>query len=165
MQYYKQETNYTCGCASMRMVLANLKLPVPEEEEMIKLLDTNDQRGTHPDTLVEYAKGLGLDVLFEEDSTMNRVQELHNSGYVVTLLISVDVPHIIVYGGGDNNHFTALDPYFGISKFRVRKFDSNKQMHPLYRWRIVQKEFAKDFPDHKFYDKDYNKTLIAFKNP
>lgn len=36
MQFFRQETYYTCGCACFRMVLSNFKLNVPRESDLAK---------------------------------------------------------------------------------------------------------------------------------
>ena len=43
--YYKQEREYSCGAAAMRMVLENLGIK-KSENEIIKYLGTNKTKGT-----------------------------------------------------------------------------------------------------------------------
>jgi len=165
MELIKQETEYTCGCASMRMVLNKLGLDIPSEERLAILLKTNDKQGTKPEDLVSVAsEHFNLKVLEGQNSRVDEIEKLHQRGYVVLLIISIDVPHIVVYNGHNGNHVQIYDPWYGIQSVNKRKFDSNRQQHPHYRWRALKKEFKdleKDGYDLKHCN--HNKAFIAFK--
>lgn len=163
MKLIKQEDNYTCACASFRMVLDHLEMEVPTEKEMIEFFDTDPKRGTTEENIILSAsQDFGLKVLTGEDSNIERVENLRQRGYVVLLIVSVDVPHLVVYNGHNGNHIELYDPAFGILHLNKKKFESNKQYHPQYRWRALKEEFA----DLKGFELDHfnnNKAFIAFK--
>lgn len=123
MKYFKQETAYTCGCACFRMVLSEFDLPVPSEEEMISILGTIPESGTHYDSLVKVAEKYGLKCQYGEFGIIEHLDTLITDGWSIIIAYSVDVPHFSIYSGSNGNHLFLKDPYFGervphlISKF------------------------------------------------
>jgi ABC-type bacteriocin/lantibiotic exporter with double-glycine peptidase domain len=159
----KQEKNYTCGCACMRMVLDHFEMPVPTEVEMIEILDTDNVSGTRLDNLLlSAAQDFNLKTIHGVDSNIERVDGLHEKGWAVLLMVSVDVPHLVIYNGYNGNHIELLDPFFGQKYLLKSKFDSNRQHHPHYRWRAIKDEF-KDLIGYDFEDLNHNKAFVAFK--
>ncbi len=164
VKYFKQETNYTCGVACVRMVISAFEDDVPDECELIPLLDTRPNAGTHPDLIVKVLKDRGYNVLTGQDGNLDELNKLIDFGYVVCLAISVDVPHFAVYLGHNNNHAFFHDPWYGERTAKsLKNFLSPNQRFPFYRWRVVSSEFKKHFPEFNFDDKESNRQWLAFR--
>lgn len=166
MRLYKQETDYTCGCACVRMIIGHFETEedVPYEMDLEKVLDTNDRQGTDPKTIVEYLQKRGYDVVIKDESNIEEVDSYHRDGWAVMLIISVDAPHYTMYAGNNGNHIDFLDPYFGVVHHRIKKFVSEKTNHPSYRWKLNPKEFKKLYEmGYSFDDKKSNRCFIAAK--
>jgi ABC-type bacteriocin/lantibiotic exporter with double-glycine peptidase domain len=162
MIYFKQETNYTCGCASIRICLSALNMDVVDEKTLINVLQTTPNKGTDKENIINYFKNLNLNVIYENNSNIERVINLFNDGFIIILLVSVDVPHIVVLNNIDNHQLKIFDPYFGKITLMNRKFNSNLQKYPLLRWRIIESEF-KHLPEFDFIGYNENKSFIAIK--
>lgn len=147
MRYFKQETNYTCGCACVRMALSKFTADIPTEQELVVILKTQSNSGTDPEEIKNYFLGLGYEVIEKNDSTIKEVEKLFQDGYAVFLAVSVDVPHFVLYGGHNNNHIKFLDPYFGEVYRQIHKFESEKHRYPVLRWKVQIDEFAKYLPE------------------
>lgn len=163
MKYFKQETNYTCACAVFRMILSHFQEDVPSESEIATILKTGPVCGTHPHTIKEVAPLYDLDILEGENGNLEDLDKLIEDGWVVTMLISVDVPHYVIYLGNNGNHASFNDPWYGENVGHlVKKFISPNQRYPFYRWKIHAKEFDKYYPaDFSSYQS--TKGWIAFK--
>lgn len=163
MDYYKQEKDYTCGCASVRMAISYFEDDIPTEAELEKVLKTNDRIGTHPNEVIEYFRNRGYEVTHGENGTYEQLTQLIEDGYCIMLKVSVDVPHFTVVEKINDCHIFFYDPYFGkISKDR-KKFFSEKQIFPHYRWKIVASEFKKYAPGYDFTELESMKGYIAVK--
>lgn len=164
MNYFEQETHYTCAVACFRMMLDHFGMPVPAEADLAAQLGTNDVVGTHPDALVALGKEYGLCVSSGENGDLDTLQAVVDAGGVVMLMISVDVPHIVVFLGHNGNHVRFNDPYFGEDMSRqIKNFVSEKQKYPHFRWRIKQADFWKYLPaQHDFTDQESTRGYIVF---
>jgi ABC-type bacteriocin/lantibiotic exporter with double-glycine peptidase domain len=164
MKYFKQETNYTCAVACLRMVISHFEEEVPSEEELAAELETNDQIGTHPEKLAEVAIKRGYNVLIGNKAKLHDLDHLRDKGCAIVLLVSVDVPHLVVYLGNNNNHAFFHDPFFGENvAHRVKYIEKGDNVqYPLFRWRIVSKEFEKYWP-YSFESYESQQGYIAFQ--
>lgn len=61
--YYKQNTNFSCGPAIIKSLLAGLKNINEDEEVLIKKMYTNSFVGTFPYFLIKTAKKYGLEFI------------------------------------------------------------------------------------------------------
>lgn len=162
--YFKQETDYTCGAATFRMVLSAFFKDVPSESELAAELKTNDRIGTHPEEMVAAAHRRGMEVIYEQEGTLERLDDLIEKGYVIALMISVDVPHVVIYLGSNGSHVFFHDPYFGERLARERrKFISDKNKYPFCRWWIDAAEIKKYLPDYDFTEVESRRAYLAFK--
>ena len=148
MLYFQQKKDYTCGCASLLMALSNFiefnKLP--SELELEIEMGTNDRVGTHPQSIIKSANDRGLQAIYGENGDYDILNSLLLEGYVVILMISVDVPH------------------FGSRMVRdKKKFISDKQIYPNYRWKVLDKEFKKYLPEYDFSSIESVRGWIAIK--
>lgn len=165
MKYFVQEKGYTCGCASLRMAFSQFMDDIPSEEELEIEMGTNDRIGTHPDEIVKAAEKRGFEVRRGENGTFEELDTLVNEGYVVLLMISVDVPHVVVFERSNANHVYIKDPYFGENMIRYkRKFGSEKNTYPNYRWSVKAAEFRKYLPEYDFSCLESNRGWIAIKD-
>ena len=135
MKYFKQETNYTCALACVRMVISKYGLDI-SEQELVKELKPSPKYGTNKDDLIEFIKHKGFEAESVENSSIDAVRKAKLEGYEIILLVSVDVPHCIVYLEDNGNHLKYHDPYFGDNKsVLVKKFVSKNTDYPSIRWR------------------------------
>jgi ABC-type bacteriocin/lantibiotic exporter with double-glycine peptidase domain len=162
MLYFKQETNYTCGCASVRMVLSSLDMTIVDENLLIEELKTKPNSGTDKENIINYFKKFNLDVIYENNSNIEIIKELFKQNYVIILLVSLDVPHIVVLNDINNHQMKLYDPYFGKLTIMNRKFNCNLQKYPLLRWRIIEDEF-KHLTEYNFSGYNENRSFIAIK--
>ena len=114
-------------------------------------MGTNDKIGTHPHSVVQAAWNRGYQAISAENGDFQTLQDLKDEGYAVMLMVSVDVPHFTVLDEINPTHIFFKDPYFGprIAKER-KKFISDKQTYPHYRWKVLSEEFKKYLPEYDF---------------
>jgi predicted double-glycine peptidase len=166
MLYFKQEKDYTCGCASLRMAMSNFILYrfLPTEAELEKEMGTNDRIGTHPDAIIAAAEKRGFLAKKGEGASFEDIQAMMSDGWIVMLMISVDVPHVVVVQEINPTHIFFKDPYFGDRLARdKKKFISEKQTYPNYRWKVLDKETKKYLPDYDFTSIESVRGWIAIK--
>ena len=82
--YYSQEKNWTCGPAAMRMVLSSMGIK-KTEKELIRLMDTNKQRGTKHKAFSALAEYLKLNYIVQRNATINDLRKVLRLGYYVIL--------------------------------------------------------------------------------
>lgn len=164
MKYFQQETNYTCGVACLRMIISHFSDFTPSEEELISILETNDKIGTHPHKLKEWALANNYSILAGENATLETINSITKEGWVVLLMVSVDVPHWVVYLSNNGNHLFLNDPWYGENQAHtITKFTSENRLYPLMRWKIKNSEFSKYLPEYNFSEIESNKAYLAFK--
>jgi predicted double-glycine peptidase len=134
---YKQKTYYTCGCATIQMVLGYFKMPVPTEEEMVSILNTKPEEGTSYDNLISGAKNFGLHCLYGENGDFDKLNEYIEDGWLPIIAYSLDAPHFSVYLGHNGNHIKLADPFSGqIQHYLLKKFIRNQ-------WKVNEKDYKK----------------------
>jgi predicted double-glycine peptidase len=160
MQYFKQETNYTCGPACARMVLSHFDIESTEAELAIKM-GTLENSGSDYSSF-QCLKDFGLEFMTGEGTrnkgTLDKLNQLLNQGYAVVMAYSLDVPHFSVYLGHNNNHLFLNDPFRGERiAMPIKKF--------LYRWRIIPEWFRTVCIEYdlNFEGKESEAWWIAFK--
>lgn len=159
MNYYKQETNYTCGPACCRMILS--KFGIEEtEQNLVKILETKSHEGTGYEQLFKFAEKYNLDVLQGQDEKdVNKLQELVNEGWGVIIAYSLDVPHFSVFLEHNGNHLFLMDPFRGERVAEhIKKFKHRWKVHPS-DFKKICLEFGLEFSD----DKKSDGWWIAFK--
>lgn len=152
MKYFKQETDYTCAIACLRMVLSTVMEDVPSEEELAIKLKSNELHGTNPHEIVDYLNSSApFYAKYIENGTIDDIREELKYGNLIILLISVDVPHCVIYLNDNNNHMFVHDPYFGENKaYVLKKFLSSRTNYPSARWSTDLKSVEKHHPDIDF---------------
>ena len=164
MTYYKQEKNYTCGCACFKMILSELKpnIEISEFELEVQMNTSMDNTGTHYDDLVRIGEEYGLEVLHGVDGNLEYLDKLKADGWVVALGISLDVPHFVIYLNNNGNHIFMDDPFRGPnSNFQIKKFLRNHWLIDHKKYKVLET----DYPDLVFDpDMDRYRYWIAYKN-
>lgn len=146
IKFIKQETDYTCAIACIRMI-TDSEL---SENELSTLSKTSEKYGTHPDDIVKTLEYLGYEsfIIEGKDNGIDLVRQYHKNGYNIILLISVDVPHCVVFLTENNNHIFYHDPYFGSNKScSIKNFTSNKRKYPNIRWLVETDSLKKYYPN------------------
>lgn len=163
--YYKQEQDYTCAIAVMRMVFARFGLTVPSEEEIMSEVKCEPNSPcTTPEAVYQYMLSKGFDVVQGEVGSIEEIDRYKQEGWEVGLMISVDVPHFTLYSGQNGNHIFFDDPFYGEHIARlISKFTSDKTSYPVYRWRVYPEETKKYFPQAEIDDQRSYHGFIAFK--
>lgn len=146
MEYYEQETGYTCGNACFRMVLSDQGLPDMTEEQLVEIMETKPESGTHYNDMVKVAEKFGLQCVYGEHGTLKQIDDLTKEGWTVILAYSVDVPHFAVYVENNGNHLFLNDPTFGMDmSYLISKFDRKWLVDvSMYRKAIAEMDLKLD---------------------
>jgi ABC-type bacteriocin/lantibiotic exporter with double-glycine peptidase domain len=113
--HYKQETNYTCGPACMRMALASFGI-VKSEKWLAGKMRTSKKNGTPYASFPGVARRLGLDFVQEEKSSLATVTGLIRKGFVVIVCILCKDDksgHYAILARRSEKKVFLLDPWAG----------------------------------------------------
>jgi predicted double-glycine peptidase len=113
--FYEQNTDYTCGPASLRMVLAYYGRSIPEEE-LVPLLGTNDAMGTERNRMGEIIKSHNLIPFEQTDATLDDLRHLLQNQMPVIVRYLEEEENSDHYGvvvGINDTHIILNDPWFG----------------------------------------------------
>lgn len=145
LSYYKQETNYTCWCALVRMILGSLNYNIPSEKEMIKLLNTNDKIWTSPENIIKYFNNLWLEIISQfPNGSYQDAFKLYNDWYFILILHTFNVPHWALLHSYSNSHIFFNDP------FRWEKFAYPKHKFIKGLWKVNHKDFSEYKSNNSF---------------
>jgi ABC-type bacteriocin/lantibiotic exporter with double-glycine peptidase domain len=123
--YHKQETDYTCGAACMRMTLEYFGIK-KSERHLAKLLGTSKFRGTWLEKLGEVADRFRLDYDVLRHSSVADIKRLQKEGFIVIVCYwypeeGFDHYSVVKKIRGDYIYF--WDPYFGSEhKYKISYF-------------------------------------------
>ena len=126
--YFKQETAYTCGAATLRMVLAFYGKTF-SEEEIGKEIGTNEATGTERARMGEIIKQHALSPRERSDASLEDLRFLYTEGLPSIVRFtepSQNVDHYGVVVGIDETYIFIHDPWNGpemvleLGKFLVR---------------------------------------------
>ena len=113
--YFKQETEWTCGPAVMRMILASFGIQ-KTEEELAMQLETNTEKGTWYGNLLKLAEIYGFRYLSDINGTLSDLKNLTKEGFKVIVCYycpEEDTDHYAVVKGIDSDFIYLLDPWYG----------------------------------------------------
>lgn len=166
---YPQETNYTCALASIRTGIARFHPEIAEswtEEKLAVAFKTSPTAGTSLKQILTGLFKLGYPAQSDEDFDPKGLPALSEK-YAVLLLISLDVPHVVVYDQSNDNHIQYYDPFYDqfVSK-QLRKFTSEKTCYPFARWKVDVSSLEKYHPDldiSSFKEYEGKQQVIYFK--
>jgi ABC-type bacteriocin/lantibiotic exporter with double-glycine peptidase domain len=138
--YYKQETNYTCGAACMRMVLESMKIK-KSEKQIANLLKTNKVVGTWHKNIPELAEKYKLNYLILRDATWLDLVFYHQTGWrVIVCLTREKVPHYAVVKKINWHSIYFLDPYYGPKeRMFIHRFKKKWHDHEGKKWLVAIK--------------------------
>lgn len=140
--YAKQDTVYSCGAASVQMLLAYYGVRV-SESHLMKDLHTDAQYGTHHAAIISILRYHGLYCYVNTNGTLDEVQSFLNRAHPV--LVHYIEPasnehHYSVAVGYDQTHLTLHDPWNG-EGFKIRFDDFEERWHDdkgsFPRWYLV----------------------------
>ena len=142
-----QQTNYSCGPASLLSVLYYWQVYTGDEQSLYGALGTTPENGTHPFKIIEVAKKMGLDSYFIDRLTINDLQYYLEQRITVILDLQAwsklspeknkqpwedtwEDGHYVVLIGLDNENVYIMDPsthgyyaYVPIKELMVRWHD------------------------------------------
>ena len=118
--YFKQKTVYTCGPASMRMVLASLGIR-KTEKSIAKLLRVHPQKGLKNNRFPQFAEESGLKYIMKSPAKIDDIKELLKKKYGVIVNIQIFgwgrmIGHFAVVEKIRGEYIFIHDPNLGPSK-------------------------------------------------
>lgn len=136
---YKQEKPYTCGAAAMRIVLNSLGANF-SEEEIEKMLGTNDKRGTWTKSFAELANKLNLQFISKNNSSIEELKSLTEDYLIIICFYTSDnEDHYTVIRQIDKQFIHFSDPWYGLDfKMTLEEFERRWKCDPRFekfeRW-------------------------------
>jgi predicted double-glycine peptidase len=121
--YFKQDTGYSCGAASLQMVLAHHGIRV-SERELMERLGTDDEYGTHHEPIIREVTGRGLYCYVTKEATLEELLMYLDRALpslVHYIEPSEDAHHYSVMVGYDAHHVILHDPWNGRGFTLVRR--------------------------------------------
>ncbi|MEX1064203.1 MAG: cysteine peptidase family C39 domain-containing protein [Candidatus Paceibacterota bacterium] len=124
--FYKQQAEWSCGVAVMRMVLESLGIE-KTREEIIDLLSANETWGTDNEKLVKAVKRLGLNHIEMSDASVEDLKKLFEQGYRV--IVNYTIPeenqgHFAIFNDISEGRINLIDPQFGPEHgYLIEKFE------------------------------------------
>lgn len=148
--YFKQETNYTCGAACMRMVLAAMGIK-KTEKQLANLLQTNKKIGTWHKNIPELAEKYLFDYTIVREAKFSNLKEYSKNGWhTIVCFTRESVPHYAVVKKVSFHRIYLLDPYYGPEvSFTRRQFKKKWHDHENKRWFIAIKSNAETIKPKK----------------
>jgi len=123
--FYKQETNYTCGAASMRMALEFCGIK-KSEKQVAKLLGTNKVRGTWHKDFPIVAETFKLSYVSMKNATIRGLEEYQKKGFAIVICYFYPpkkIDHYSILKKIDKEYIYFLDPFFGKNhKYPIKHF-------------------------------------------
>lgn len=114
--YFKQSTNYTCGPASLRMVLSYFDVKT-NEKTLAEDLETNSDIGTMHHNMIEGVRRAGLYCYVNDQATIQELRYLLGFGAPVIIRFVEPSPksedHYGVVVGVNRFFITIHDPWHG----------------------------------------------------
>lgn len=113
--YFKQDTDYTCGPASLQMVFAHYGIR-ESEKELTKELKTNPEHGTPHQEMIDGALRRGLHAYVNDHATLGEIQYFLGMGIPVIvhfIEIAAQEDHYSVVIGITDTHVVLNDPWNG----------------------------------------------------
>jgi predicted double-glycine peptidase len=136
--FFEQGTEYTCGPASMRMVLEFIGIK-RTEKQLMKLLRTNKVRGTWLKFFPRLAERYKLNYVVKRNSSIRDVRRLLKKGYGIIVCYSpgrtpdYTVDHYSVVRRVDSKNIYLLDPWDGPkTTYSIQYFESIWRCDPTH---------------------------------
>lgn len=141
----RQATEYSCGACALQAVLGYWGKEV-DETELMHLMGTNEDVGTHPENMVRGAKALGFGAEARENLSLDEVKRVTDQGHPVIGLAQVwrsasaspgsprdewDSGHYFVILGVDEDYVYIQDPYVRMAKAFVPRAVFEEHWHQI----------------------------------
>lgn len=137
--YYKQQTGYTCGAASLRMALEACGIK-KSEREVVKLLKTSKAAGSHNCYFPQVAKKFKLNYAVKRNAAIKDLKDYQKQDYVIIVGYccsankknhSKKTGHYAVLNRINSDYIFLLDPFFGPDcKYRLNEFIADWKDNP-----------------------------------
>jgi predicted double-glycine peptidase len=118
--FFKQDTNYSCGPATILMIF-QFYGKIFSEEKLIEKLNTRKETGTCHQAMIELAKDEGFYVYENNESSLDEIKSFINKKVPVIVHYTEpanDEGHYSVLIGIDKNKIILNDPWNG-EKFKI----------------------------------------------
>ncbi|HLC84931.1 MAG TPA: C39 family peptidase [Candidatus Nanoarchaeia archaeon] len=112
--YFRQQKQYTCGPATMRMVLASCGVK-KSEKEVVKFMSTSDKKGTFNAAFPRAAERFRLNYVVQRDASIRDVKWALEEGYRIIIAYFLDeeqLAHYAVLTKIDKQGVHLLDPLY-----------------------------------------------------
>lgn len=127
--FFRQETDYSCGLASMRMVLTSMGITKTEKELEILMNYYTDGKAVWHKSFSNLAEELKLNYVTIRNSSLRDIRKLLDEEFriiVAYFLPRQKVDHYSVVRDLNKSHIFFLDPWFGPKhKYTCRYFVKN----------------------------------------
>lgn len=133
--FHKQETKYTCGASTMRMVLEFCGFK-KSEKQVAKLLNTNKVRGTWHKSFPIVAEKFKLNYIVMRNATINSLKEYQKKGFIIIICyfyLPEKTDHYSILKKIDGKYIYFYDPFFGDGhKYELTYFKNIWKSNPKY---------------------------------
>jgi len=113
--YYRQETAYTCGAASLRMVLESFGIR-RSEKALAKLLRASKVSGVSEKRFPEIVEKFRLDYFVSHEGSFKELVAFFRKGFVLVVCYldrKENVGHYAVIENVNYRSISLLDPWYG----------------------------------------------------
>lgn len=143
--FFKQETDYTCGAACVRMILASFGIK-KSEKELAKIMGSSSRTGTWNRQFPILAEELKMSYIVRRHATPNDVRRMLKRGF--SLVISFFDPkekvgHYAVVKSATASKIFLIDPWHGPNEsYSWKEFLPlwKSSLDPDIRWVFGMKE-------------------------
>lgn len=122
MKHFYQETEYTCACATARMLLLEMKGISKSELEIEEEMGTHPVVGSSTQDLMDYLTKYGITCELVTDSSVDVLKE-QSSPIVFLYSIYGKIPHASIGAQIDDDCILLFDPSDGISEIQFSEID------------------------------------------
>lgn len=115
LEYSRQTTDYTCGPASIKMVLNYFGFS-KSEKELAEIFNTDSKKGTRIKNFISGVRSLEFEYIIKTNSDFKDLRRFQRKGYVVVVCYFIPEENLDHYSvlkkvGIKNIYF--FDPWFG----------------------------------------------------
>lgn len=145
--YFKQETNFTCSAACMKMILASLGIK-KSEKSLAKLIKTTRLHGALHKNFPIIPEKYKLNYIVKRNSSFEELKRLQKEGYRIILsyyAFKGTIPHSAILKDINSKFIYLIDPWFGPEhKYPLKRFKklwiSDKKFEKEKRWLMAIKK-------------------------
>ncbi len=136
--YYRQETDYFCGPACLKMVFEFSGKKI-SQKKLAELLKTNKKRGTLRRDMAKTARRFGLDVKIFSGKSIADVKKFLSAGKIIIAIFvepSAEEDHYSIITDVKGKNVFLNDPWAGKS-FKIKQKDFIARWSKWNRWFMV----------------------------